>query len=160
MKRLYYFSAMVLALFMVACGDDNPEEGTAPEIENSDDEFLKYRGEWNGNLGFVGLPMSIKVEEYEPGKFRGDLWMTYTYTSCCGSLGADGLTGGSDGKMSYEVSGSNITKVIWASVIPTCNGLFTGSGTIKTNGDLEFDITGTDCDGNHVTKWTLEEHND
>lgn len=130
---------IAIFIFFPACGSDS---------EDSEISELRFKGKWNGNLGFVDLDISMIVREVSANTFQGDFYVSDNFTSCCNS-------GTSDGSISYRVENSEIVDFTWNDIIPQCTGSFNGSGNILSGGDLRIDLTGTDCDGDHVAVLTF-----
>ena len=107
----------------------------------------KYVGGWTSTTQFTSFsnfPISIDlILSADKTKLTGDFYATVNYSSCCNS-------GTSDGRISIALDGDIITSFSLNVVIPDCTGNFSGSGEIKPNGNLVIDITGKDCDGDHV----------
>lgn len=135
---------MVLSAFVftLSCSDKDDEDDE-PEVTE-----LRFVGKWNGNLGFENIDISMRMTEVSTNAFEGDFYVSNNYRSCCNS-------GESDGTVSYSVVGSDIVDFLWNDVIPGCTGTFSGSGTVLSGGNLTIDLTGTDCDGDHIAVLTL-----
>jgi hypothetical protein len=120
-------------------------ENGEPDVSGS------YVGEWNGNLGFVGVPVSAKINRVssDVNDYEGEFFISTNFTSCCNS-------GANDGTITLSVEKNMIVDFKWIDIIPNCNGTFIGTGQIMPNGDIELSITGNDCDGSHVAVITLE----
>jgi hypothetical protein len=134
-------------MFVLSTPSDSirlPENGE-PDVSGS------YIGEWNGNLGFEGVPVSAKINRVsaEVSDYEGEFFISTNFTSCCNS-------GANDGTITLSVENNMIVDFEWIDVIPNCNGTFIGTGQIMSNGDVELSITGHDCDGNHVAVITLK----
>jgi hypothetical protein len=134
-------------MFVLSTPSDSirlPENGE-PDVSGN------YVGEWNGNLGFEGVPVSAKINRVSPevNDYDGEFFISTNFTSCCNS-------GANDGTITLSVENNTIVDFEWIDVIPNCNGIFIGTGEIMPNGDIELSITGQDCDGSHVAVITLE----
>lgn len=79
--------------------------------------------------------------------FRDPFFISSNFTPCCGEK--------NDGTISFKIEGNQILNFSYNDTIPDCTGVFSGTGTIDSNGNLEINITGSDCDGNHIATLTL-----
>ena len=140
----YSFTLVILS----SCGNEEDEE----EIVMDDSEpvpltVVNYKGEWNGNLGFSNVSISTTIDTVGTNSFQGPFFISSSFTPCCGV--------NNDGTISFQVDGDQIVNFRYSDTIPNCEGTFLGSGSIQSNGNLEIDITGTDCDGNHIATLSL-----
>lgn len=120
-------------------------------VTDEPDVSGSYIGKWNGNLGFVGIPVSAKINRVSPevNDYQGEFFISTNFTSCCNS-------GANDGTITLSVKNKKIVNFKWIDVIPNCKGTFIGTGKIMANGNIELSITGNDCDGSHLAVISLE----
>ncbi len=53
------------------------------------------------------------------------------------------------GPITITITADNKASLKFIETPPTCRGEFNGQGELKKDNQILFDITGTDCDGNH-----------
>lgn len=140
-NRIVYSLLLIAMVFSMGCTKEDPVEEPEP-----DSKFTEYKGVWNSTTSSTTLTnvgAAITLEEVAEGKFEGDLNFPGFPTT---------------GPMTVEISGNNITSFEWIDTTPSCSGEFTGTGTVKDNGNqLYIELTGNDCKGNHVGTLVLNE---
>jgi len=141
--RLNCMAILLSTFLMISCGsDDNNDDDDQPTPEESN----RYRGLWNSttslNRTFSDVAVSGTIDEVSTGNFRGEFFISGNFTPCCGEF--------NDGTVSFTIEEGKITSFTYFDSIPNCPGTFNGSGVVNTDGSLLIDITGTDCDGDHV----------
>ena len=152
MKRALHYSQWVFTVMIVflalSCGDDGDEMEEMEEEEEQ--EFVlegAFKGTWSSNppnVTYTDLGISVLLGEgTTPNSIVGDFFFTDNFISCCNN-------GGNDGSLSMVVVDNVITDFVYDSLIPDCNGNFTGEGEIDDSGALRITFTGRDCDGFHA----------
>jgi len=138
--------SIVIAFFFMSCSSDE----VAPIIEEEPEvETLtgNYTGGWTSTTqttSFTNFPISAKLTADPEERFlSGGFFATASYTSCCSS-------GANDGSISIALDGDSITSFSLSVIIPDCEGFFRGAGVVTATGNLVIDITGNDCDGDHI----------
>ncbi len=109
----------------------------------------RYSGVWNSSVvngpNFSDLGVTSIINNGDvAGNFTGSLFITNNFTSCCGSQGNNG-----DGLITISISNNQVT-FLWDDVIPGCEGTFNGTGTLDEEDKIVLNLTGTDCDGDHI----------
>jgi hypothetical protein len=113
-----------------------------------------YTGLWNSESTkrtFTDLPVSATINEVASGQFTGGFFISNNFTSCCNS-------GENDGVISFTIDNNMLSDFKYDDIIPNCNGLFIGSGTLLEDNSIIINVTGNDCDGDHVGTITLSKN--
>jgi len=150
MKAHFYLFKLLIILITVTIGCGSTEED--PPIPEAEEIVIegRYVGGWSsvtpGNT-YNNIPISAIIKPSgtsgaEEGNYEGEFFFTAVHTSCCNS-------GKNDGSLVIKIEDNKVTKFEYTDILPSCNGLFTGSGTIDKNGKFFIQFTGSDCEGEH-----------
>jgi len=150
LSKTYLLLICIIISFSSCNQKDSKDKGNPVENEYTLTSG-NYTGFWNStatNTSFTDLPVSASVNEVAPGKFEGGFYISNNFASCCNS-------GDNDGIISFTIDNNILSNFKYDDIIPNCNGLFTGSGSVLSNNSIKIDIVGTDCDGDHTGTITL-----
>ena len=173
MKNSMYLLFMI-SLFLVSCDEIDfiPEDSETPigtctdGILNQNEEAIdcggicsacaeaitfeegEYRGLWNsiaenGSV-YTDLFLTAIITEVSEGEFTGSLYISDDFTSCCDTPGDNG-----DGPLTISIVDGNVN-FTWSEVNPGCIGEFRATGMLTETNRLLLDLTGNDCEGDHV----------
>jgi hypothetical protein len=138
--------SFIIIFFLTSCSDAD----VAPTVEEEPAvETLtgNYTGGWTSTTqttSFTNYLISAKLTADPQQRFlSGGFFATPNFTTCCNS-------GANDGSISIVLAGDSITSFSLSVIIPDCGGFFRGTGVVSATGNLVIDITGNDCDGDHV----------
>lgn len=146
MSRILNYTTWIvsMATLITFTGCKTEEDVPLPTIVEKDFEN-KYRGTWTSatpTATFTAVVISAILIPVGDNNLSGELFISHSFVSCCSS-------GNNDGTVSIQFDGNQITSFSYADTIINCTGFFSGTGTIKTDGSLSINFTGSDCDGEH-----------
>ncbi len=100
-----------------------------------------YTGTWSDQL-YNKIPISGELTE-QNGVLTGQFYFTAVFTSAYAGKA-------NDGSWTIELDGKDITSFSFNQVIDNCGGLYTGTGKVLNNANLDINFTGNDCEGPHT----------
>ncbi|MBE9490147.1 MAG: hypothetical protein IMY67_07640 [Bacteroidetes bacterium] len=147
---------LIIAICFIGCGssDDSPSQEQQQEQEEEVTIEGDYIGTWNSTTPTatftnVGVSARLAFQGTNTNRLIGGFFISTNFSVCCSS-------GSNDGTLTIDFDGTSITSFRYNDVITNCSGTFVGNGTIRADGALVIDFTGSDCDGNHVGQIILK----
>ncbi len=117
------------------------EESKDDALETDPKEVIIYdleAGDFEGSWVISGYnEATAKIAEQTEGVFKGDFYYTNHFTSCCGS----------DASIDFKIIDNRIVGFEVETFVPGCEGLFSGSGTLKDDNHIEIKFNGENCFG-------------
>lgn len=148
MKTINTFNFIFFLILLVSCSSEEIVEEPEAKEEPKEEIAGDYTGTWDDNI-YTSFPISAKLTEGRINFFSGPFFYSQNgaFVPCC-------MDTGDNGRISFEVKEESILNFIYDQKLlfymDGCPGKYTGSGVINSNGWLQIDFSGDDCDGIHT----------
>lgn len=148
MKNLKRFSKLPVVIFVLLLGLSCSDHEPAPKVE----ELIEggFTGGWKSTTS-TGASFSLAVSsvlEDNNGSFYGPFFISNKFKPKYGQF--------DDGSISFNIRNDSIFNFNYTDTIPGCEGSFSGSGIVDSDGKYSITFTGFDCDGFHNGTLFLE----